>query len=185
MGRLSVKQIIYSDLYRYYGEANLKLAVMAYFKEKGFRFTFWLRLAAHWDKKPIIRWLPKLMFMYQKRSLVSDINYRATIGPGFCIRHVFGTTFGAKAIIGKNVTITHNVTIGGRLGAYPIIGDNVYIGPGASVLGAITIANNAIIGSNAVVTKDVPESGVVVGNPGKLVSTKGSRDYIEHPYSEE
>ncbi|HIH0818983.1 TPA: serine O-acetyltransferase, partial [Vibrio cholerae] len=98
-------------------------------------------------------------------------------GPGFCVYHVFGTTFGKNVRIGRNVTIVHGVTIAGKNNCYPIIGDNVYIGCGACILGDVTIGNNVIIGANAVVTKSIPDNGVVVGNPSRIISFKGSSRY--------
>lgn len=88
--------------------------------------------------------------------------------------HVFSTAWDQQVIIGKNVTILHNVTLGRKNDSFPIIFDNVYIGPGACVLGGIKIGKNSVIGANAVVTKDVPENAVVVGNPSKIVSYNGS-----------
>ena len=66
----------------------------------------------------------------------------------------------------------------GERKGYPTIGDNVYIGPGAKLVGKIIVGNNAAIGANCVVTKDVPENGVVVGVPGKVISMNGSVGYI-------
>lgn len=60
----------------------------------------------------------------------------------------------------------------------PTIGDNVYVGPGALIVGKITIGNNVVIGGHAVVTKDVPDNSVVVGNPGKVISSGGSDGYV-------
>jgi serine O-acetyltransferase len=60
----------------------------------------------------------------------------------------------------------------------PVIGDNVFIGAGAKIFGMIKVGNNAAIGANCVVTKDVPENGVVVGVPGRIISMNGSRGYI-------
>ena len=60
----------------------------------------------------------------------------------------------------------------------PIIGDRVYIGPGAKLFGKIRIGNDVAIGANAVVTKDVPDNAVVVGVPAKIISYKGSSDFI-------
>ena len=84
--------------------------------------------------------------------------------------------------IGKNCNLSHDVTIGvsrrGERAGVPVIGDNVYIGPGAKIFGRITIGNNAAIGANCVVTKDVPENAVVVGIPEKVISYEGSTGYI-------
>lgn len=78
-----------------------------------------------------------------------------------------------KTIIGNNVTISQCVTIGGRSGHkdLPIIGDNVYIGAGAKVLGPIKIGNNVIIGANAVVISNIPDNSVVAGIPAKIIRT--------------
>ncbi len=76
-----------------------------------------------------------------------------------------------NAIIGENVTISQSVTIGGRSGykTLPVIGNNVYIGAGAMVLGNVTIGNNATIGAGAVVLKDVAIGEVWAGVPAKKV----------------
>ena len=179
---MSVFKLIKSDLYRYHGRVNFLLFLKSIFFVIGFKFSFWMRLAKYLEYNKLLQLIPKLMFIYYKRVLVSDIQYRANIGPAFCIRHVFSTTFGANVIIGSNFTIVHNVTIAGKSGKYPVIGDNVYLGTGCCVLGGITIGNNVIIGANAVVTKDVPDNAVVVGNPSKIISYKGSSSIIENPY---
>ena len=84
--------------------------------------------------------------------------------------------------IGEDVVIGHQVTIGNRNGlvAVPRIGDRVYIGAGAKILGGVTIGDDVIIGANAVITKDVPTARIAVGanrildtfNPNALVAQK-------------
>ena len=80
---------------------------------------------------------------------------------------------GETAIIGDNVTMFHGVTLGGtgkeKGKRHPTIGNNVFIGSGAKLLGNITIGDNVKIGANAVVLKDVPSNVTVVGIPGKIV----------------
>jgi serine O-acetyltransferase len=61
---------------------------------------------------------------------------------------------------------------------YPVIGDNVYIGPGAKIVGNVHIGNNVAIGANCVVTKDIPDNSVVVGVPGRVISLESSVGYI-------
>ena len=71
---------------------------------------------------------------------------------------------GAK--IGKNVVISHQVTIGRNRGLAPVIGDGVYIGPGAKIFGGIRVGDNARIGANCVVFQDVPDNAtIVLGKP--------------------
>jgi serine O-acetyltransferase len=179
---MSVFELIKSDLYRYHGRSSTLLLLKSLLTVKGFKFSFWLRLAKHYDKTPIIRWIPKLLFMYYKRALVSDINYRADIGAGFSIYHVFGTTFGEKVKLGANNTLVHGVTLAGINELYPTTGDNIYFGPCCCILGGITIGNNVVIGANAVVTKDIPDNAIVVGNPSRIISYKGAGNTLQHPF---
>ena len=87
-------------------------------------------------------------------------------------------------MIGRNCNLSHQVTIGisrrGERAGVPTIGDNVYIGPGAKLFGAISVGDNAAVGANCVVTRDVPEFGVVVGIPGRVISLDGSQGYINN-----
>ena len=78
-----------------------------------------------------------------------------------------------SAVIGANVTIMHQVTIGSRdIDESAVIGDDVFIGAGAKILGKIVIGNGAKIGANAVVIKDVPANATVVGVPGRIIENK-------------
>ena len=111
-----------------------------------------------------------------------SISYKTRIGSGFYIGHFGGIIVNSNAVIGKNCNISHLVTLGitnrGEKKGVPIICDNVYIGPGAKIIGNIRVGNNAAIGANCVVTKDVPDNAVVVGVPGKIISFDGSLGYI-------
>lgn len=104
-----------------------------------------------------------------------EIEPGAIISDSLRISHGMGIVIGAEAVIGTNVIIRQNVTIGrkGHVSSgnriHPIIGDNVEIGAGAVILGNINIGNHAIIGANAVITKDVPAYATVVGIPGTVL----------------
>lgn len=182
-----MKELIYlvkSDLYRYNAQTSWVALIKALFTIKGFKFTFWMRLAHYFHGNKLLFIIPYLFYAYYKRVLVTDINYRAEIGPGFQFFHVFATTFGDQVKIGKNFVLSHGVTIGAtkrgdKMGA-PTIGDNVYVGPGALIVGKIKIGNNVVIGGHAVVTKDIPDNSVVVGNPGKIISEAGSFGYVNN-----
>ena len=111
-----------------------------------------------------------------------EIHPKAKIGKNLFIDHGMGVVIGETSDIGDNVTIYHMATLGGispsinsdtqrEVKRHPTLQDNVVIGSGAQVLGPITIGKNAKIGANAVVTKDVPENGVMVGIPAKNVGT--------------
>ena len=111
-----------------------------------------------------------------------EIHPKAKIGKNLFIDHGMGVVIGETSDIGDNVTIYHMATLGGispsinsddqrETKRHPTLQDYVVVGSGAQVLGPITIGKNAKIGANAVVTKDVPENGVMVGIPAKNVGT--------------
>lgn len=100
------------------------------------------------------------------------------IGGGIYIDHPHYTHLNAEKI-GRDFKTKHNVTIGNNRGGIPTIGDNVFVGVGAVVVGKIKIGNNVQIGANAVVTKDVPDNAVVVGNPAYIIRLNGERVNIK------
>ncbi len=115
-----------------------------------------------------------------------EIHPAAQIGEGFMIDHGMGVVIGETTIIGKNVTLYHDVTLGGRKfydengkkieKRHPTIGDNVTIGSGAQILGPITIGKNVKIGSNAIVIKDIPENCTVVNTPAYIVKKSSVKE---------
>jgi len=111
-----------------------------------------------------------------------EIHPKAKIGKNLFIDHGMGVVIGETSEIGNNVTIYHNVTLGGiapsinsndqrNTKRHPTLEDNVVVGSGAQILGPIIIKKNSLIGANAVVTKDVPENAVMIGIPAKIVGT--------------
>ena len=126
-----------------------------------------------------------------------EIHPAAKIGKKFFIDHGMGVVIGETSEIGDNVTIYHMVTLGGispsinsdnqrQVKRHPTLKDNVVIGSGAQVLGPITVGENAKVGANAVVTKDVPANSVMVGIPAKNVNKDGSKtDTSFKPYGVE
>ena len=111
-----------------------------------------------------------------------EIHPGAKIGKNLFIDHGMGVVIGETSDIGDNVTIYHNATLGGispsinsneqrHVKRHPTLKDNVVVGSGAQVLGPIEVGKNAKIGSNAVVTKDVPENAVMIGIPARNVGT--------------
>lgn len=132
----------------------------------GFRITHWMwkknfKLAARWFSH-VIRFLTGI-----------EIHPGAQIGHKFFIDHGMGVVIGETAEVGENVTLYHGVTLGGTTIAkgkrHPTLEDNVVVGAGAKILGAITVGAGSRIGANAVVVKPVPANSVVVGVPGQVV----------------
>ncbi|WP_200847182.1 serine O-acetyltransferase [Microbacterium sp. 18062] len=105
-----------------------------------------------------------------------DVHRHARIGPGLVIMHRTGVLVG-PATIGRNATLHQNVTIGMRVArndqGTPRIGDNVWIGPGATITGAITVGDDVTVSAGTVLSRDVPARSLVAGNPGRVIA----RDY--------
>ncbi len=118
--------------------------------------------------------LARIISQRTRKKTGIEIHPGAKIGDNLFIDHGMGVVIGETAIIGNNITIFHNVTLGGmgldRDGKrHPTIEDDVLIGSGATVLGPITIGKGAKIGANAVVLKDVEPYTTVVGIPAKTI----------------
>lgn len=131
------------------------------------------------------RYLIARMISQIARGLTGiEIHPGAIIGRKLFIDHGMGVVIGETAEIGDNVTIYHGVTLGGTdsdaVKRHPTIKDNVIIGAGAKLLGPITVGENAKVGANSVVLKDVPKDSTVVGIPGKIVNTQ--KDNIIYIY---
>ncbi|MBQ0752968.1 MAG: serine O-acetyltransferase [Gammaproteobacteria bacterium] len=103
-----------------------------------------------------------------------EIHPGATIGRRFFIDHGMGVVIGETAEIGDDVTLYHGVTLGGtswnKGKRHPTLANGVVVGAGAKVLGPITVGQDGRVGSNSVVTKDVPAGATVVGIPGRVIS---------------
>lgn len=108
-----------------------------------------------------------------KRKTGIEIHPGATIGKNLFIDHGMGVVIGETCIIGDNVTLFHGVTLGGtgkeKGKRHPTIGNNVFIGSGAKILGNIAIGNNVKIGANSVILESIPDNVTVVGIPGKII----------------
>ncbi len=138
-----------------------------------FRFGHWLL-----GKSLPVKLLLKPLHVVLNHRMMSkwgiQIGVETRIGEGFLIFHYGGIFVGPEAVIGDNVSISHNVTIGlageGKRRGAPIIGNNVYIAPGANVSGRIRIGNNVRIGANTVVSRDVPDNALVQTAPVRSVT---------------
>ncbi len=128
---------------------------------------------AHWLWRKGLKWLARVLSTFSRWMTGIEIHPGATIGRRFFIDHGMGVVIGETAEIGDDCTLYHGVTLGGtswkKGKRHPTLLDGVVVGAGAKVLGPITVGKEARIGSNAVVTKDVPEGVTVVGIPGRIV----------------
>ncbi len=132
-------------------------------------FLYKIQRKLYLMKIPII---PKIIKLIIFLIYNSSIPYEAQIGEGTSFGYGgMGVVIHKRSVIGKRCSISQQVTIGGRSGSkeVPIIGDDVYIGAGAKVLGAITIGDKVVIGANAVVIQSVPKNAIVAGVPAKII----------------
>lgn len=140
-----------------------------------YRFTHWL-----WQHK--LHLIARIISQVARFLTGIEIHPAAKIGYGFMIDHGMGVVIGETTEIGNNVTLYHDVTLGGRkfydengkklIKRHPTLGNNVTIGSGAQILGPITIGNNVKVGSNAIVIKDIPADSTVVNEPAYIVVKK-------------
>ncbi len=186
--------ILKADISRYVGENRFGIVTIlkTLCNEEGLFFILLYRLAQKIIqlKNPFIRWVLKLVFVFVLYRFFSvffgiEINLQAKIGRGFYIGH-YGGIFVGDVKIGENCNISQGVAIGfGRLGTdrfgVPTIGSYVYIAPGAKIFGSITIGNNVSIGANTVVSKNIPDNAIVVGNPGRIVGYQERNIHIQNP----
>ncbi len=187
-GWSELKYLWYADLYRYDGKPSKKDYLHALARNMGYRYTFLMRLCAYLSrnknniiKKIALRFFLELLRDISMRSGV-QIAFYTKVGSGLYLPHPISIVVHEEAVIGKNCSISHCVTIGqlhrGDRKGYPEIGDNVHIAPGAVIIGNIKIGNNVVIGANSVVDKDIPDNAVAAGIPAKVISFKGSEGYI-------
>lgn len=103
----------------------------------------------------------------------ATIGRNAEFGPGFVILHSTGIVINTNVRAGRNLVVYHGVTIGSERNQSPILGDNVYIGSGAKIIGGVAVGSNVRVGANAVVTHDIPDGATVVGIPAQIVRMYG------------
>jgi len=139
--------------------------------------AIWFHRIAHWFWRKNFKLVARLISHFSRWITGIEIHPGAKIGRRFFIDHGMGVVIGETTEIGDDVTLYHQVTLGGTSTSkgkrHPTIGNNVVIGAGAKVLGPIKVGDNCKIGANSVVIKDVPPNSTVVGIPGKIVRREG------------
>lgn len=137
----------------------------------------WMHRIAHALWTNGFKWLGRFVSNVSRFMTGIEIHPGAQIGRGLFIDHGLGTVIGETAEIGDDVTLYHNVTLGGvsweKVKRHPTLQDHVVVGAGAQILGPICIGAHSRIGANSVVVKDVPAHSVVVGIPGRVKSRNG------------
>lgn len=186
------RQIVAADATRYGGGSGLGAVLKLLAGNRMFRVTFTLRSCQALNRmggplrKPLLA-ACRLLHRWTQHSAAMDLPWETQVGPGLRILHGWGLVVNASARIGANVTLFHGVTLGqkddllptGRVTHYPELGDGVWVGPHAVVIG-VSIGDECIVAASSVVTKPMPRRSVVAGNPGKAVAEVTIPD-IPHP----
>jgi len=151
-----------------------------WFRRAGFWITAIYRFGNWADSIPIFLFRYPMWFLYFFLKMILGLfttnivlwagRNGTRIGPGFCLLHPFNVLIGRDVEIGENCQIYHEVTLGtGQVPGMPIIGNNVTIYSGARLFGGINIGDNAMIGANCVITKDIPPNSIVVVPPSRII----------------
>lgn len=182
-----LESLIRSDLHRYYGRSDFETLVKCYFLVPGFRYTFHMRKAAYHRVRGGV--CHKLAFLFQKVFLLRcryrfgfQIPELTVIGRGLYIGHFGTVVINSQAVLGNDINLSPGIVVGqanrGRRTGAPTIGNRVWIGSNAVIVGKIHVGDGSVIAPGAFVNFDVPENSVVVGNPGEVHSHLGSEGYI-------
>ena len=179
--------LINSDLFRYTGDTSSKQFLKHILVNPGFRYSFFLRKCNHFqEQKQFFNtfWVLLLLGLLHHYSIKYSIHIppKTKIGYGLYLGYGENITITESAVIGNNVNINHGAVIGitnrGKDKGAPTIGDCVWIGTNALVVGKIRIGNNVLIAPLSHVNFDVPENAVVAGNPAKIISYKWTDGYV-------
>jgi len=161
----------------------LKSNFELFFNYPGLWALFFHRIA-HALYQRGLRFIPRFISAIGMFLTMIDIHPAATIGRRVFIDHGVGVVIGETAIIGNDVVIYQQVTLGGVSTSqgkrHPTIGNNVVIGAGAKVLGNIFVGDDAKIGANSVVVKSVPFSATAVGIPARVLQCKEDAEHLDH-----
>lgn len=174
---------IQKDLFRYTGKSGLRDFCSQMRRDKGFAFLVYWRYLKK-GSNPILRIFSKIRI--HKIGMIQGIEIPKSVvlGSGAKFIHPYNITINSKAVIGKNLTMLKGATIGNTKGnnsGVPRIGNSVYIGLNATVVGGIIIGDDVLIAANTFVNFNVPSHSVVIGNPGVIHHKKRATDkYIDN-----
>ena len=175
------------DYYAFYGEEWKWGGVKRRISNRDLRYVYVGRMSisAHTS---IVRKVFRLVRHAMAVNRCAEISFQ-NIGAGFHLSHGNAIILTAKARIGENCSLRNGITIGaemrGKRKGAPTIGNKVWIGPNATIVGKINVGNDVLIGANSYVNFDVPDHSIVLGNPGRIIRKENAtQDYIIYELTE-
>ena len=172
-GNKSVVFLIESDLYRCTGTRDINKLYKYILSDPGFQFIFFLRFASVRPTSAFRKRIHAFSYYFHKKYFFEygfQVPIQTTIGKGFQFLHFGNIVFNPSAVIGENCTVAQGVLIGQSNRGVPKIGNCVWIGANAVLVGCITIGNNVLIAPGSYVNINVPENSLVMGNPCVILS---------------
>ena len=183
--------MIWADVHRCVGSSGYAATLRLFLTNRTFRPIVTLRLYQSLSPDTLGAGLARVLLAFLHRRFCSDatmdLPIQTSIGPGVEILHGWGLVVNGRAVLGKNVTLFHGVTIGqgdrisadgSRRTGYPVIEDDVWIGPNAAIVGDITIGAGSRIMPGAVVSTSVPPKSMVAGNPSTIIRENCTMDVL-------
>lgn len=176
---------IQKDFYRESGKWLSTFGIWKKCINPNLHYLYILRKAQKYQKKSVSGLFWRFVLRHYQIKYGFQIYPETQIGEGLYLGHWGALVINPKAKIGKNCNIAQGVTIGqqnrGKNEGYPVIGDEVWIGPNAVIVGNVNIGNNVLIAPNAYVNFDVPADSIVMGNPGKIYPAENAtQGYINN-----
>ena len=147
--------------------------------------ALWMHRGLHWLWRHHLRLPARWLSQFARWLTGIEIHPGAVIGRRLFIDHGMGVVIGETAMIGDDVTLYQNVTLGGtgktKGKRHPTLGNGVIVGAGAKILGDVMIGENCRVGAGSVVLKDIPDNSTIVGVPGHIIIRDGKRVVITDP----
>lgn len=177
-----LKEYLEMDIYRYYGRKQRLCERL--FKSLELKYILTFRKASLSSNKFISIFYKYRLWKLSRKTHI-QISAKTQIGRGMYIGHLGRIIINPNTIIGDNVNLSTGVTIGqqsrGKKKGVPIIGNNVWIGTNAVIVGGIKVGNDVLIAPNAYVNNDIPDHSVVIGNPSVVhMSEYATENYIQN-----
>ena len=184
----SVWSLVRSDLHRINGRHDKAEFFRQWFWNPGFSYVLWFRVAQWSRKRNWARFLiyPIAALLLYHRHLQSGIRIPLSVrvGPGLLIGHWGSIWVSPRCTLGANCTFGNDVNLGsagsGGDSEVPQLGDNVFIGPGSRLAGALKIGSQTAVMANTLVTHDVPPGSIVMGVPHRVTGRHGNNSFVSH-----